>query len=236
MARRIVKAARRLGRFDQFKLPFDALDLDHDALAGLIRLWGTTHWAEGDGMMPADELLAIYRLAATWPVEGDIVELGAWIGHTTCYLATACRVRGRGRVHAVDTFAGHKEGDAQYDAIRHYQGSTLGTFDQRIAGSNLNDWVDRHVGFTCDVAGRYVGDPIRLLFIDADHSYEGVRSDFELWSPLVADGGVIVFHDYLMPDVAEFVDRKVLTDGRFAPSPGVLLPNVVAVTKQSIVS
>lgn len=39
------------------------------------------------------------------------------------------------------------------------------------------------------------GRKVDLLFIDADHSYEGVKRDFELYSPLVAPGGVIAFHD-----------------------------------------
>ena len=34
-----------------------------------------------------------------------------------------------------------------------------------------------------------------LLFIDGDHSYEGVRRDYELYAPLVVDGGLIAFHD-----------------------------------------
>src|SRR5690606_1473944 len=37
--------------------------------------------------------------------------------------------------------------------------------------------------------------PIRLLFIDADHSYQASRLDFELWSPHVVMGGMIAFHD-----------------------------------------
>lgn len=36
---------------------------------------------------------------------------------------------------------------------------------------------------------------IDLLFIDADHSYEGVKSDHMNYGPLVRKGGVIVFHD-----------------------------------------
>lgn len=36
---------------------------------------------------------------------------------------------------------------------------------------------------------------IDLLFIDGDHRYEGVKRDFELYRPLVATGGLIVFHD-----------------------------------------
>ena len=39
------------------------------------------------------------------------------------------------------------------------------------------------------------GKKVDLLFIDGDHSYEGVKKDFEMYSPLVADGGVIAFHD-----------------------------------------
>lgn len=33
------------------------------------------------------------------------------------------------------------------------------------------------------------------LFIDGDHSYEGVKRDFEMYSPLVRKGGIIAFHD-----------------------------------------
>ena len=36
---------------------------------------------------------------------------------------------------------------------------------------------------------------IDLLFIDGDHTYGGVRADFDLWSPLVRPGGLIAFHD-----------------------------------------
>jgi predicted O-methyltransferase YrrM len=34
-----------------------------------------------------------------------------------------------------------------------------------------------------------------LLFIDGDHSYEGVKKDFEMYSSLVREGGIIAFHD-----------------------------------------
>lgn len=38
---------------------------------------------------------------------------------------------------------------------------------------------------------------IDFLLIDADHSYEGVKRDFELYSPFVRRGGLIAFHDIL---------------------------------------
>ena len=39
------------------------------------------------------------------------------------------------------------------------------------------------------------GRPIEFLFIDGDHTYEGVKTDFEMYSPLVRPGGVVAFHD-----------------------------------------
>jgi len=34
-----------------------------------------------------------------------------------------------------------------------------------------------------------------LLFIDGDHAYEGVKKDWEMYSPLVRKGGIVAFHD-----------------------------------------
>lgn len=39
------------------------------------------------------------------------------------------------------------------------------------------------------------GDPLDYLFIDADHTYDGVRQDFQAYGPLVRSGGLIAFHD-----------------------------------------
>ena len=39
------------------------------------------------------------------------------------------------------------------------------------------------------------GKDVDFLFIDGDHTYEGVKKDFEMYSPLVKKGGIIAFHD-----------------------------------------
>ncbi len=38
-----------------------------------------------------------------------------------------------------------------------------------------------------------------VLFIDGDHKYSGIMQDFEMYSPLVRSGGLVVFHD-IVPD------------------------------------
>ena len=33
------------------------------------------------------------------------------------------------------------------------------------------------------------------MFIDGDHSYDGVKTDFEMYCPLIRKGGLMAFHD-----------------------------------------
>ncbi len=225
-----LRALRRMGLLRKFCMPLDALALPHEAAAALMSLWRRTHWSSGDGMMPPEQLLAIYRLAATWPVQGDTVELGAWVGLTTCYLATAAAQHGDEHVYAVDTFEGTREGGAVYPSIARYGGNTLAAFGAQIAGAGSSDRVTPLIGRTTEVAGRYPGRPIRFLLVDADHSYAGVRADYSAWLPRMAPGGLMVFHDYLMADVARFVDENLAEDARVVREPGPVAPNVFAVT------
>lgn len=44
------------------------------------------------------------------------------------------------------------------------------------------------------------GKKIDLLFIDGDHTYPGVKRDYELYRDLVAPGGLIAFHDIAYHD------------------------------------
>jgi hypothetical protein len=42
--------------------------------------------------------------------------------------------------------------------------------------------------------------PVGLLWIDGDHTLDGVRRDFESWERFLQPGGVVAFHDALDPD------------------------------------
>lgn len=55
---------------------------------------------------------------------------------------------------------------------------------------------DSHSPDTMSEARKFFeGQPLDFLFIDGDHTYEGVKKDWEMYSPLVRAGGVIAFHD-----------------------------------------
>lgn len=50
------------------------------------------------------------------------------------------------------------------------------------------------------------------LIIDGDHSYEGVKYDFDKYGPLVREGGFILFDDYDVedwPDIKRYVDTEI---------------------------
>lgn len=71
-------------------------------------------------------------------------------------------------------------------------------FDGNIDYTFLN--TSSHQQSTAEIISNTVSDEIDFLFIDGDHRYDGVKQDFELYSPLVSDGGIIAFHDIIEVD------------------------------------
>jgi cephalosporin hydroxylase len=60
------------------------------------------------------------------------------------------------------------------------------------------------------------GRPVEFLFIDGDHTYEGAKRDFELYSPLVSKGGIIGFHDIAADPATGYGTGKVWNEVKSA--------------------
>ncbi len=60
--------------------------------------------------------------------------------------------------------------------------------DPRVISGDSHDAATRD-----ELVSRLAGRTIDVLFIDGDHSYEGVKQDYGMYSPLV--DGIVVFHD-----------------------------------------
>jgi hypothetical protein len=60
-----------------------------------------------------------------------------------------------------------------------------------------------------DLKARLAGQSVDFLFIDGDHTYAGVKQDFDMYSPLVRKGGLIAFHDICLhpPELDCHVDE-----------------------------
>ena len=68
---------------------------------------------------------------------------------------------------------------------------------------------DSHSRSTSVAAHRGHGSPFDLILIDGDHTYEGVRQDFETYSSLLASDGIVAIHDILTPNLPRFDNCEV---------------------------
>lgn len=66
-----------------------------------------------------------------------------------------------------------------------------------------------HQKGTFEEVSSRAGEGVDFLFIDGDHTYEGVKQDFEMYSQLVNEGGIIALHDIAThPNSREVVRRR----------------------------
>lgn len=78
----------------------------------------------------------------------------------------------------------------------------------RQAGLWEQHRVVRILGRSQDAGARWPW-PVAMVFVDGDHSQDGVMADARAWLPAIRPGGIIAFHDYgraSLPSVAWGVD------------------------------
>ncbi len=179
------------------------------------------------GFMPDDEGLALHAAALDGAAVGPLLEIGTYCGKSAIYLGAAARARDS-VVFTVDHHRGSEENQAGWE---HHDASlidartgrmdTLPTFRRTIEDAGLEDVVIAVIGNSPTVA-RHWGTPLGLCFIDGGHAYEVALADYEAWSPHVAPGGVLVFHD-VFEDPADggqapfLVWQAAVASGRFTP-------------------
>jgi predicted O-methyltransferase YrrM len=119
-----------------------------------------------------------------------VVEIGVYEGSSAVVL---CEVLGpEADLHLIDPFGHHATALPPGWEARERATRRVVERAARRAGEGVR--LHWHVAFSTDVA-RGWSHPVDLVFIDGDHSEEGVAADWSDWHPFVADGGVVVFHD-----------------------------------------
>lgn len=143
-----------------------------------------------EGMISEAEAKALMRLAAEVPAEACIVEVGSYRGRSTTALALGAD---GAPVYAIEP----------HESFSGLYGGEFGPADRRAFFANLlrAGVVERVrlVNLSSEVASEGWTRPIGLLWIDGDHSEEGVRRDFEAWARYLRPGGLVAFHDALDP-------------------------------------
>lgn len=131
-----------------------------------------------------------------------IVEIGVHFGDTAINLIDAAKVTG-----------GKYVGYDYWDGIGIYNKQTSKEeVEHRILDNGFDSnifklrKVDTMSEDFFDILKEDTGGIIDFAFIDGDHSYKGVKSDFEKVYPLLSEEGVIVFHDtYSHPGCRNFI-------------------------------
>jgi len=111
------------------------------------------------------------------------VEIGVWHGVTTCRLRRA--MAPNATVFAIDPYPAGRLGFSLQRIIAHKEVSQISRGSVR--------WI-RQTGAQAAHSLRGSG-LFDFVFIDGDHSYEGLEADWTGWSQLLAVGGVIALHD-----------------------------------------
>ena len=173
-----------------------------DGFEDLTFLFTSTILAHGVASLRLDEAAFLHRLVREMQPE-TVVEIGRFRGGSTVIIAAALE---RGALHSYDI-----------DTRQERDGAEL---DRQLTGVleryGLTDRVRLHVADSKSAVPP--PGPIDILFVDGDHSEEGVRADFEHWSPQLRPGGHLLFHDAVA--APDFVSPSVSGPARVADSIG----------------
>jgi predicted O-methyltransferase YrrM len=120
-----------------------------------------------------------------------VVEIGVYEGASALTLQRI--LDADAELHLVDPFGRHP------DALPNGWGATEWATRRMLARAGRHRAGDRpricwHPALSSEVAAAW-SQAIDLVFIDGDHSEAGCELDWLSWSPFVAAGGHVVFHD-----------------------------------------
>ena len=152
-----------------------------------------------EGFMKPCELQFLTVLAACPTAHGEILEIGSYFGKSTIALAKGAALTDNKKVIAVDPLPS----DAWPAKLA-----------ANLQNAGVSDSVEFHQ-MTSQQLGKTWDQPLRLLWIDGDHSYANKTLDFDTFAPYLADGAIVAFHDVLHRfegPVRTFIERVLLSD------------------------
>ena len=160
-----------------------------------------------------DKLLEFARNCLA--VSGDFVELGCYKGDTSLLLADI--LRGTGKIlYIYDSFEGlpEKTNKDESAAGENFKGGELYVtkreVKERFLRANLPVPVIKKAWFN-ELGGADLPGKIAFAFLDGDF-YESIRDSLKLVENKMAEGSVIIVHDYnnpALPGVAKAVDEWI---------------------------
>jgi predicted O-methyltransferase YrrM/GR25 family glycosyltransferase involved in LPS biosynthesis len=131
------------------------------------------------------------------PDGSNVVELGAWFGKSTNYLATKIRETNKNiKFTTIDTWKGTDDEQLHQNIVGAFSGDIFYEFiDNTILSNNYNNF--QIIKDTSkNAANQFANSSIDFIMIDAGHTYESVADDLQIWYNKVKPGGYITGDDY----------------------------------------
>ncbi len=162
-----------------------------------------------DGWLKVEEAELLFK-AAMSVKSGCILEIGSYRGRSTVALAAGSRSGSKAPIYAVEP----------HEHFIGIKGGAFGPNDRRaffrtLLQTKLFGMV-RLLNTTSGVLAPGWDKPIALLFIDGDHRYEAVYSDFSLWRPYLVDDALVVFNDASGLGPSQLI-KELVADGCISP-------------------
>jgi len=146
------------------------------------------------GYLSEREARFLMAAAALAPAEGKNLEIGSFKGRSTVGIAYVTRELGLGKVVAVDPHTSPASTDP--DLKRAGQTTSYDDFVTNLRTAGVFERVEIKRAYSHDLAREWK-DPLRLLWIDGDHTYEGAKADLDMFKPFLQPGAIVAMHDVL---------------------------------------
>lgn len=141
---------------------------------------------------------------------GCIVEVGSYRGRSTSALALGAKAGNKLPLYAIEP---HENFEGVYGG--QFGHKDRAAFFRNMLKLNLTDTV-RLVNLSSETVTRDWNKPVALLWIDGDHSYEGVKRDVAAWFPHLAPHAPVIFDDATDPAIGPFkVIAELLAEGKW---------------------
>ena len=142
-------------------------------------------------LMSKSDLESIFELATTLPEDSNILEIGCFLGSTTCTLKEALP---NSILHCVDIWQDEKHSKYLLGKDRHFVNKEI--------TSNKYMWHQntKHLQniFTYQTSSLQYQSDIKfdLIFLDGNHQYENVISELVKFKQYLKPNGILAGHDY----------------------------------------
>ena len=122
----------------------------------------------------------------------NILVVGSRKGYIPAIIALACKDNGKGHIDFVDAGFDQSEPEKHWSGIGFWKKEDPAKHFSKIG---IEDYITTHVMQNKEYAKKFPKKRYQYIYIDGDHSYAGVKLDWQLFWPKLDRGGFMAFHD-----------------------------------------